>query len=145
MIRSAIVLSLLAVLLVGLAPRAAADDKKEPVVLAMIPYKDGVLTAFSNCEGKPGLYRIHYSADGQKPGEGEIVYEGVSPVTAMVEFDGGVLTAFTNCGGNAECCRVHFSKDGKSLGEGEVRYEGVSPVTAMTVYKGGVLTAFSNC
>jgi hypothetical protein len=134
------VLSLLAALLAGPAPRAAADDKKEPMVLAMIPYQDGVLTAFSNCEGKPGLYRVHFSKDGQKPGEGEIVYERGSPVTAMVEFDGGVLTAFTNCGGQPDCCRVHFSKDGKKLGEGEVRYEGVSPVTAMTAYKGGVLT-----
>jgi hypothetical protein len=145
MVRRVLVINLLAALLAGLAPRAAADDKKEPVVLAMIPYKEGVLTAFSNCEGKPGLYRVHFSKDGQKPGEGEIVYEGISPVTAMVEFEGGVLTAFTNCGGKSDCCRAHFSKDGKNLGEGEVRYEGLSPVTTMTVYKGGVLTAFSNC
>ena len=69
------VLSLLAALLAGPAPRAAADDKKEPVVLAMIPYKDGVLTAFSNCEGKADLHRIHWSKDGTNLGGGEIRFE----------------------------------------------------------------------
>ena len=76
MVRSAVVLSLLATLLAGPAPRAAADDKKEPVVLAMIPYKEGVLTAFSNCEGRPGLYRVHFSKDGQKLGEAKSCTRG---------------------------------------------------------------------
>ena len=75
MVRSAMVLCLLAALLAGSVPRAAAGEKTEPVVLAMIPYKEGVLTAFSNCEGKAGLHRIHWSKDGTKLGEGEVRFE----------------------------------------------------------------------
>jgi hypothetical protein len=35
----------------------------------------GVLTAFTNCEGKAGLNRIHFSKDGKDLGSGEIRFE----------------------------------------------------------------------
>ena len=41
----------------------------------MTAYKGGVLTAFSNCEGKADLHRIHWSRDGTNLGGGEIRFE----------------------------------------------------------------------
>jgi hypothetical protein len=117
-------------------------DGVSPIAV-MIPYKNGVLTAFSNVGGNSRLHRIHWSADARHPGSGPIVYEGISPVNAMVAYKGGVLTAFSNAAGNPNLHRVHWSSNGQNLGGGPVHYEGSSPVKAMTAYNGGVLTAFS--
>jgi len=92
-------------------------------VTAMVEFDGGVLTAFTNCGGKPDCCRVHFSTDGKKLGEGEVRYEGASPVTAMTVYKGGVLTAFSNCEGKAGLHRIHWSKDGTKLGEGEVRFE----------------------
>jgi hypothetical protein len=37
--------------------------------------EEGVLTAFSNCEGKADLHRIHYGKDGKELGTGSVRYE----------------------------------------------------------------------
>src|SRR5262245_58866808 len=55
----------------ALEKKSGQSPFEEPLVLAMIPYRGGLLTAFSNCDGKPGLYRVQSSRDGQKPAEGE--------------------------------------------------------------------------
>ena len=91
---------------------------------AMIEFEGGVLTAFTNCQGKPDLNRVHFSKHGKGLGNGEVRYEGGSPVVGMTALKGGgVLTAFTKCEGKAGLNRIHFSKDGKDLGGGEKRFE----------------------
>ena len=64
-------------------------------VTAMIPYKNGVLTAFAR---GPGDHVIHWSEDGKKLGGGSAVdyYAGNSAVKAMIPYKNGVLTAFSN-------------------------------------------------
>ena len=126
----------------------AAGDVKydgDSAVLNMIRFREGVLTAFSNCAGNPRQAAcVHWSENGQQLGGGPRVYEGSSPVTAMIAYKDGVLTAFSNCGGGQPAC-IHWSENGKQLGGGPRVYEGTSLVTAMIAHKDGVLTAFSNC
>jgi hypothetical protein len=104
-------------------------------VTAMIPYKGGVLAAFSNVGLDPNKYRIQFSADGTKIGEGEIRYDGGSPVTAMIPYKGGMLAAFSNVMLDPKRYRIQWSADGTKIGDGEVRYDGGSPVTAMILYR----------
>jgi hypothetical protein len=107
---------------------------------AMIPYKGGVLTAFTRA-GSNGN-RIHWSPNGQNLGGGPMVYDGGSPVVAMTPYGDGVLTAFTNAGPNKD--RIHWSSDGQNLGGGEIRYDGSTVVRAMLAYNRGVFTAFQS-
>src|SRR5262249_13143558 len=77
-------------------------------VVAMIPYQDGVLTAFANSN-------VHWSPDGFNLGSGPSRSPGTTPIVAMIPYRDralnidGVLTAFAN--GN-----VHWSPDGYNLG-----------------------------
>jgi hypothetical protein len=53
-------------------------------VLGILPFHGGALIAFTNCENRPELNRVHWQPDLTKPlRRGEIRYEGVSPVTAF--------------------------------------------------------------
>ena len=115
-------------------------------VTAMVAYKDGVLTAFTNvdCKGKD-RNRIHWSSDGNNLGGGPIHYDGCSPVTTMTPYKSGVLSGFTNveCKGR-EHNRIHWSPDGKDLGKHSPTttwYSGVCEIQAILPYKGGVLVA----
>lgn len=76
-------------------------DGSSPI-LAMLPYHNGLLTAFSNTGNG---FRVHWSPDGVSPGSGPVVYDGSSPVKAMVQYQDGVLVAFSNAGPNGH--RVH--------------------------------------
>lgn len=111
-------------------------------VLAILPYRGGVLTAFSHF-GRMG-FGVVYSSSGDKLDVGERRYEGVATITAMCPYKGGVLTAFGNCDNKLGNYCVHFSPDGKDLGKDNKLYEGVSAVTAMVPYDDGVMIAFRN-
>ena len=111
------------------------------IVRVMIPYTNGVLTAFARGSGD---HVVHWSPDGKKLGGGSAVdyYAGSSAVTAMIPYMNGVLTAFAR---GPRDHVVHWSPDGKNLGGGSAvdYYAGSSAVTAMIPYMNGVLTAFA--
>ena len=112
-------------------------------VVAMIPFRNGVITAFS---GK-GIYR---SPDGQNLGGGGAttqVYTGSQTVEFMIPFRNDavalprdeVITAFSGKG-------IYRSPDGQNLGGGGATtqvYTGNQTVTAMIPFRNGVITAFS--
>lgn len=109
------------------------------VITAMTPYRDGLLTAFSNSGNG---HRIWFSEHDQDPGTGSLRYEGSSPVRALAAFQDGVLVGLTNAGGLGE--RIWFSADGFGLGAGELVYDGSSPVGGLLpINNEAVLTSLS--
>ncbi len=124
------------------------------VVQAMLPYRDGLLTAFSNAGGQGNM--IYWTPNalpgGPNPAGPEVErasYNGKAVVRAMIEYKGGVLTAFANAGGKGNM--VYWTPDGRPGGPNpagpeleRARYNGSSPVEAMCVYKDGVFTALSH-
>jgi subtilisin family serine protease len=117
------------------AALAVHEARPRQAVIAMIPYKQGVITAFSG----GGIY---YSPDGNNLGGGgntTRVYSGRQTVIAMISYKLGVITAFSGGG-------IYYSRDGNNLGGGGSTkrvYSGRQTVIVMIPYKKGVVTAFS--
>jgi hypothetical protein len=107
---------------------------KPTKVVAMLCYKDHVLTAF---EGG-GIYS---SSTGLNLGGGPgttVAYPGPQRVRAMLLYNGSVITAFEGGG-------IYSSSTGLNLGGGPGTidaYPGPQRVTAMLSYNGRVITAF---
>jgi hypothetical protein len=105
-----------------------------PRIKAMIPYGNGVITAFAGGA-------IFSSPDGQNLGGGgntSRVYSGNQTVFAMIAYRNGVITAFSGKG-------IYLSPDGQNLGgDGNTSrvYSGNQTVV-MIPYRDGVITAFS--
>ena len=100
----------------------------------MLPYRGGVLTAFTRGEND---YVVHRSEDGKNLGGGDAAkyYAGTAFVGEMIEFNGGVLTHFGSAG-------VHWSPNGEKLLSGDVRHPGPTGINCLIPYNGGVLTGF---
>jgi hypothetical protein len=110
-------------------------DGSSPVT-AMIPYREGVLVAFTHAGGNGN--RIWYSPDGKNLGGGELRYDGGTLVRAMLAYKDGVFTAFQgkgskDCGGDIGC---NIEKEGgkllKGIGETAVSI-GKNPVEILPV------------
>lgn len=123
-------------------------------ITAMIPYKEGVLTALTNVENKGNLSRIHWSKDGRNLGNAAyspVVYEGNSPVTALLPYKNGVIVAMYNVGNRAGWNEIHYYDNwdptkGDKLQKSDPHTidAGASEVTAMIAYENGILVAFKN-
>jgi hypothetical protein len=110
--------------------------------MAMCPYKEGILTAFTNLAGNSGQNAIFWSPDGKNLGGGESVYTGISPITAMCAYKEGVLVGFSNVAGIQNQNAVYLSPDEKALGSNTPIYKGISIVTAICSYQEEVLAGF---
>jgi hypothetical protein len=115
----------------------------------MIPYQNGVITAFYNPSGGSGG-GIYLSPDGNNLGGGgntKLAYTrpaGMLRVDAMIPYQNGVVTAFYNPSGGSGG-GIYFSPDGNNLGGGgNTRRVGSSGVRvdALLSYGKGLLTAF---
>jgi hypothetical protein len=106
-------------------------------VLAMMPYKGGMLTAFSS-----GW--VYYTPNAQSMlGDGTNIirrYTGNQTVVSMIPYRDGVITAFSSGW-------EYYSPDGLNLGGGGSTthaYRGPNKVLSMTPYGTGVLTVMSD-
>ena len=116
-------------------------DGTSPVV-QMLPYNDGVLTAFRHAG--PHGNRVHWSPDGSNLGlhsELTTSYDGRDEVLQMIVYRGDVFTAFKRTASDYYIVR---SGDHRRLDRGDVVYRGSSPVIQMLPARGGIYTAFSH-
>ena len=89
------------------------------VVSAMIPYKNGVLTAFKGKNATSVGYGIYHSSNGFNLGGGSgtsKVYSGKAIASELIPYKNGIITPFRGKTGHG--WGIYNSPDGKNLGGG---------------------------